>query len=271
MSIPRKILSLSSGAKIRYALLFAGILLFLPPLSLLPQIFGETRFCGTWCMKMFLSLKPSSNVMAASFMGVSLVAAILASTFLFGRLWCARLCPVGGISELGSKLLPDKIKIDCSSIPAPAVRYGYFLVFLLAPLLGIGSLGCKICNFSIVPHFLSAPFDDASLAFLCTTTGGLSLSFFAILGPWSKGGRGYCNFMCPVGALDSLSNAFGAWLGFRRFKVNKAACVGCGACRSNCPMWAITSGNGKIRQDQFSCISCGKCRDECPGGAIRYG
>lgn len=269
MNIISKLRNLSRTAKIRYGILLVGILLFLPPFSLLPQFFGTTSFCGVWCMKMAMSLKPTAYVVFATIMGVSLVVLLLAVTFLFGRLWCGFVCPIGGVSELGAKLVPEKIKIDYSRIHAPSVRYGYFLIFLLAPLVGIGNLCCKICNFSVVPQLLSAPVNAGSMAFFLTTTGGISLSFFVLLGIWSKGGRAYCNFMCPVGALDSLVNAVGAKLGFRRRKIDKSACVGCGACSSNCPVWAISKEKDEIRISQFSCISCSKCKDECPGGAIK--
>ncbi len=269
MNIIKSFQNLSRTSKIRYGILILGILLFLPPLSLLPQFFGESKFCGTWCMRMFISLKPASYIFFATFMGVALSALVFAITFFFGRLWCGRLCPIGGASEIASNAVPGKIKIDYSKIPAPAVRYGYFLVFLVAPLAGIGSLCCKLCNFAVVPQMFTALFEPGSMAFFMTTTGLVSASLFIVLGVWSKGGRGYCNFMCPVGAVDSLVNALGAKLGFRRLKIEKGNCTGCGACSEICPAWAIAKDKEEVRISQFSCISCGKCKDACPGGAIR--
>jgi polyferredoxin len=269
MSIISRLKNLSRAAKIRYGMLLLGILLFLPPLSLLPQFFGEAKFCGTWCMRMFMKLPPASYTLAVTFMGVALAILVYAVTFFLGRLWCGRLCPIGGTSEIASKLVPEKVKINYTGISAPAVRYGYFLVFLLAPLLGIGTLCCKFCNFALVPNIFTAPFSPGSVAFFFTATGFLSTSLFIILGVWSKGGRGYCNFMCPVGVVDSLSNALGAKLGFRRIRIDKNNCTSCGVCSSVCPVWAISKDKEGVKIDQFSCISCGKCKDACPGGAIR--
>jgi len=271
MSVFTRLRQLSTRAKIRYAILAAAILLFLPPLSIIPQFFGETRFCGTWCLRMFMKVPPTPYILFATFMGVALIGVVLAVTFFLGRYWCGHVCPIGGVSELGSKLVPRKIKIDYSSIPAPAVRYGYFLVFLLAPVLGIGGLCCSLCNFAIVPHVLAAPTDGSCAAFLLTTIGGTSLALFTLLGVWSKGGRGYCNFMCPVGALDSLVNVVGAKLGFRRMQVEKVACDGCGTCQTVCPAWAISKENNAAEISQLSCVSCGKCQDACPRGAIHHG
>lgn len=262
MNVIDKFRNLSRAARIRYTMLFIGIFLFLPPLSLLPQFSGTSSFCGTWCMRMYMS-KPSSYMFFATFMGVALSALVFVVTFFLGRLWCGHLCPIGGASELVSNLVPQKIKIDYSNIPAPAVRYGYFLVFLIAPAAGIGTLCCKLCNFSIVPQLFTAPFNAGSMAFFLTTTGILSASLFILLGVCSKGGRGYCNFMCPVGAVDSLVNALGAKLGFRRIKIEKKSCAGCDTCSSVCPVWAISKNDLGMEISQFSCISCGKCRDAC--------
>ena len=40
-------------------------------------------------------------------------------------------------------------------------------------------------------------------------------------------------------------------------------CISCGACAADCPVSAISEGDGKyvINED---CISCGACADTCP-------
>ena len=55
----------------------------------------------------------------------------------------------------------------------------------------------------------------------------------------------------------------------RRMVVNAELCKGCGKCKRNCPMEAIS---GEIRQphviDNEKCIHCGACWGACPFGAI---
>ena len=55
----------------------------------------------------------------------------------------------------------------------------------------------------------------------------------------------------------------------RRLVVNAELCKGCGKCKRNCPMEAIS---GEIRQphviDNEKCIHCGACWGACPFGAI---
>jgi ferredoxin len=44
-------------------------------------------------------------------------------------------------------------------------------------------------------------------------------------------------------------------------------CIACGACAGECPVDAITEGDGKFVIDADQCVSCGSCADVCPVGA----
>ena len=46
-------------------------------------------------------------------------------------------------------------------------------------------------------------------------------------------------------------------------------CVACGACAAECPMDAISEGDGKYEIDAEKCVGCGSCVDACPTGAIQ--
>ena len=49
------------------------------------------------------------------------------------------------------------------------------------------------------------------------------------------------------------------------------ACVSCGTCGQECPVSAISQGDGQYVIDADSCISCGTCAGVCPTGAISEG
>ena len=44
-------------------------------------------------------------------------------------------------------------------------------------------------------------------------------------------------------------------------------CVACGACAEECPVSAISEGEGKYNIDPDTCVSCGACAGVCPVGA----
>jgi len=44
-------------------------------------------------------------------------------------------------------------------------------------------------------------------------------------------------------------------------------CIACGACEAECPVNAISEGDGKFVIDEAVCIACGACAEVCPVGA----
>jgi polyferredoxin len=259
--------------KYRYYIMGLSILLFLPPLSLLFQLTGDHNFCGTWCPRMFFVWRDNSTIASyfigflRSYMGVILVASALISTFLFSRFWCGYLCPIGATTELGAKLVPNFMKIDYSKVPAPSFRYGYLAAYLGAAALGVGSLCCSYCNFATIPRLFGTIFFNADFAYFLRTTGLINLGLIFLLGFMAKGGRAYCNIMCPIGAMDALSNRIGERFG-RRVVIHPTRCVSCGQCASVCPAWAINTNEKTI--DQLSCIFCRKCEQTCLHNSIGY-
>lgn len=47
------------------------------------------------------------------------------------------------------------------------------------------------------------------------------------------------------------------------YKINDE-CIACGACESECPVEAISEGDGKYEIDAEKCISCGAWRERVP-------
>ncbi|MGA1821931.1 MAG: 4Fe-4S binding protein [Thermoplasmatota archaeon] len=51
-------------------------------------------------------------------------------------------------------------------------------------------------------------------------------------------------------------------------KIDKEACVGCGACIGTCPVQALSLVDDKAEVDANTCVDCGACVGVCPTGAL---
>ena len=48
-------------------------------------------------------------------------------------------------------------------------------------------------------------------------------------------------------------------------------CLSCGSCEGECPVGAISQGDGKYEINPDVCLECGSCEAACPAGAISQG
>lgn len=46
-------------------------------------------------------------------------------------------------------------------------------------------------------------------------------------------------------------------------------CLSCGSCAAECPVGAISEGDGKFVVNADECVDCGACESACPVGAIK--
>ena len=49
------------------------------------------------------------------------------------------------------------------------------------------------------------------------------------------------------------------------------ACLSCGSCEGECPVGAISQGDGKYESNADLCLECGSCEAAGPAGAISQG
>ena len=189
---------------------------------------------------------------------------------VFGPFFCGRLCVAGYFTEALSHIVPDKYKIEWEKYaPVAHIRYGMLLAYMLLPL-WYGFYPCAYCNFyffdSLVSVILGVAL-DFTLPLLIS--GAL---YMVLFGLFTKGGRGYCRFLCPQGAMQSFWFYIGARLGIAaKIKVDESACVKCGLCVKSCPMRAMSIENGTVQNSTALCIKCGVCSHNCPRGAIHTG
>lgn len=277
MSEPGRVKRYIRSQWFRYTLLVVGCLLLLSPFLVIPQLFQNDDLCGKMCMRRFYLFYPGmdwemlAEQMRVAAIGVGAMVSILTVTFFFGRLWCGYLCPMGGFPELVSRAISDRWKIEYRSLPQVPIRYGYFLTFVaLMPAVGISA--CTLCNFITVPRIFEALGGGLrGTAFLGSTIGAVNLGLVVLLGFFAKWGRGYCQFLCPVGAIDAVVNRLGAKLSFvRRVRVARKHCTGCRECAEVCVAGAIRMEHRIAVVDQWSCLACRECVTVCEWGAIDW-
>ena len=46
------------------------------------------------------------------------------------------------------------------------------------------------------------------------------------------------------------------------------SCVNCAMCEGECPVTAISEGDGKRVIDAGTCVDCGACASVCPANAV---
>ena len=51
-------------------------------------------------------------------------------------------------------------------------------------------------------------------------------------------------------------------------KIDPEVCVGCGSCKSECPVSCIDEVDGKCVINADECVDCGTCEGACPVSAI---
>ena len=191
-------------------------------------------------------------------------------TFFYGPIFCGWLCPTGAFTEYISKIIPERYQIDWSEyVDITSIRYGMLVGYLILPFWG-GLLACNYCNFYLfdlfINYFLFGYFISLTASLLITV-----FLWIIILGMFTKGGRGYCNFLCPVGAIQNLIHFIGVNFNFvYRLKLDKKKCIGCQKCKNSCPMRSIKIQEHKAIYNRNNCIVCRVCIEKCPVKAISY-
>lgn len=79
-----------------------------------------------------------------------------------------------------------------------------------------------------------------------------------------RGGRTFCNTVCPVGTILGVLSRYSLF----RPVIDTSKCNGCGLCARNCKAACIDSKAHRI--DYSRCIACFDCIEKCRQGALTY-
>jgi ferredoxin len=149
------------------------------------------------------------------------------------------------------------------------IRYGMLAGFIIIPFFGT-VIACVYCNFFLFDLFVNY----FIFGYFISLTSSLILTAFVwvvVFGLFTKGGRGFCNFLCPVGAIQNLVYFIGCKFPWSyKLKVQRCKCIGCQKCVKACPMGAMHIRDKKAANNIHNCILCGECINACPVKAIKY-
>ena len=214
---------------------------------------GTLRFWLGWTAKIqFLPAVLALNVLV--------VLALIVLTLIFGRIYCSVICPLGVMQDIIARLgrrgrrnkysySPEKkwlryvmlafmvVTLVAGLVPlaaliAPYSSYGRMAANLLQPI----SIGINNLLAMVAERFDSYAFYERDVwvrSWPTFVVAAVSFVVIAVLA-W-RGGRTYCNTICPVGTVLGFLSRF-SWL---KIRFDESKCTSCRLCERNCKSaWA---------------------------------
>ena len=222
-------------------------------------------------------------------LNVIVIAALAVLTLVFGRIYCSVICPLGIMQDIFAWMGRKSKKYRYRYSPEKKwLRYAVTVLFIVAIIAGVGSIVQLLAPYSAfgrIVTMLLQPVYELGNNLLATMSERADSCTFYNVDVWLKslpvliiavvtivalavlawrGGRTYCNTICPVGTVLSLLARF-SWF---KVRIDLDKCNTCLLCSRNCKASCIDSKNHKI--DYSRCVVCGDCLTTCKHGALRY-
>ena len=223
-------------------------------------------------------------------LNVVIIIALALITLVFGRIYCSVICPLGVMQDIISWIHSKRKKNRFTySKEMKWLRYPILVIFIVALVAGIGSLFAILepystfgliatnllqpvyewCNngiAAITEHFNNYSVYSVEVWMKGAASLVTAIVLLLIIGylAW-RGGRTYCNTICPVGTFLGLISRFS----FLKVHIDEDKCIKCGLCTRNCKASCVNHEDGTI--DHSRCVTCGNCIEKCHKDAIYYG
>lgn len=221
-------------------------------------------------------------------LNVIVVAVLVILTLLLGRIYCSVICPLGIMQDIIARLNRKKNRYSYSG-EKRVLRYAVLVVFVVLLVVGLGAFAALLAPYSsygriaenllrpvylfgnnilasIAEHFNSYAFYHADVWIKSLPTFIIAAVSFVVIGylAW-RGGRTYCNTICPVGTVLSF------FARFSLFKIyfDEDKCRKCSKCSKNCKASCIDYKNMTV--DYSRCVTCGNCLEQCSFDALHFG
>ncbi len=220
---------------------------------------------------------------------ILIVVVLTVLTFIFGRMYCSVICPLGIMMDLfgwlGKKAKKNRYTF---SKEVKWLRYPMLVVFLVAHLAGLAvvvQLLAPYSTFGLIATNLLQPVYQAGnnvLAYFAEQMDSyafyhsevwlrsvaslvIAIVMLVVIGvlAW-RNGRTWCNTICPIGTLLSLISRFS----LLKIQFDTEKCRNCSMCSKNCKAACIDYKTHTV--DATRCVVCGDCIESCKFGALKY-
>ena len=220
-------------------------------------------------------------------LNVTVIVVLLVLTLIFGRIYCSVICPLGIFQDVLARFRRKKNKYSYSK-EVRWLRYPVLVLFIIALVAGVGAFFQLLAPYSSYGRIATMIFQPIwmlgnnvlaaiaeradSYAFYSVDVWMKSLPVFGIavvtlvvlfVLAW-RGGRTYCNTICPVGTVLSFFARF-SWL---KIRFDEEKCKNCSMCSKNCKAACIDYKTHSV--DYSRCVVCGNCISACKFGALKY-
>lgn len=215
---------------------------------------------------------------------------LLLLTFLFGRVYCSVICPLGILQDVVAwfaRRINRKKRYSFSrekkwlrylvlagvvaafllggtvvlSLLDPYSAFGRIAVNVFRPVyMGINNVGAAVFNY--FDNYSLYHTDIYVLSLFSLLAGIVTFGVVAYLA--YRYGRTYCNTICPVGTVLGVISRRSLW----RVRIDRDACVSCGLCERKCKSSCIDSKGKTV--DGSRCVACYNCLTTCPKQALSY-
>lgn len=222
----------------------------------------------------FASLSEKSQIIPSAItVSIGAVLFWLVISFVYGRLYCSTVCPVGTLIDLSSKLR--------RLMPARRRRYRYRNRHKVRFHIATVYFVCLIAGISVVPALIEPwnvfrniigtanPASSAAAAVNLgigaatgIVAGAVSLLLIVFAAVFT--GREFCNTVCPVGTVLGLMGSNSVY----RVEIDPDKCTGCLECEEARPAGCVKVVGRFV--DDARCVRCMECVARCPENAIRY-
>ena len=215
---------------------------------------------------------------------------IIAVTFVWGRVYCSSICPLGTLQDIVSYLSRKILRKNNHFLlkPYSIIRYSIlcltiiflingsiFLLNLLDPFSNFGRIISNLVRPIVfyIRNFISGILESVNLFFLTpadlknidliSVAIGLTVLIVVVAFSYKKG-RLFCNTICPVGTLLGIFSRFSIY----KIAIDESTCKSCNLCERECKAGCIDKKNKVI--DFSRCISCYNCFNACHSDGIVY-